>query len=82
MNFAALARRDKCNPPHNSPRSLTAIQKSERDGEYQVSIEGAIIQTGFETEHEAKCFARGFVLGSEARTGDKGFDAASDTAGA
>ena len=37
------------------------------------------MQSDFETEHEAKLFVGGFVLGFEMGAGGKGLDASKDT---
>jgi hypothetical protein len=44
----------------------TTIGRSEKgDGKYQVTIDGVVVQSNFESEHEATLFVRGFVLGFE-----------------
>ena len=52
------------------------IQKSKKDDKYQVSIDGVVVQSDFETEHEAQLFLRGFVLGFEMGSAGKGLNAA------
>ena len=41
------------------------IHKSEKDGKYFFNVDGVTMQSDFETEHEAKLFVRGYVLGFE-----------------
>jgi hypothetical protein len=52
------------------------IHKSEKDGKYEVSINGRIMQSGFETVEEAKLFARGFAFGFELGSAGKGLNPA------
>jgi hypothetical protein len=41
-----------------------SIQKSgTNDGKYQVAVDGRVLQSDFETEHEARIFVNGFVMG-------------------
>ena len=54
----------------------TVHESDKKDGEYSVSIDGKTMQDGFETIHEAKLFARGFVLGFEMGASGKGLNAA------
>jgi hypothetical protein len=44
-------------------------KSDEKDGKFQVSVDGVILQSDFETEHEAKICVRGFVLGFNAGSG-------------
>jgi hypothetical protein len=54
-----------------------SVQKSdEKDGKYQVAIDGRIMQSGIETENEAKLFVCGFALGFEMGASGKGLNAA------
>jgi hypothetical protein len=54
----------------------TSIRKSERDGKYEVTIDGKTIQSAIDTAQEAKQFARGFVLGFEMGSSGNGLNAA------
>jgi hypothetical protein len=61
---------------------ILIYESVENGGKYQISVDGARLPHAFETEHEAKLFARGCVLGAETGVADRRVDAAKGTAGA
>ena len=60
-------------------RASKATIHKVNDGKYQVGVDGAVVQSGIDTEHEAKLFVRGYVLGFKMGSAGKGLDATKDT---
>jgi hypothetical protein len=61
---------------HTSRVFSAGVHKSEKDGKYEVSIDGSILQSGIETEQEGRLFVRGYVVGFEMGASGKGLNAA------
>jgi len=73
-HFAALVEeieQGKSRNPHKAE-----FHKSEKDGTYQVTIDGTAVRTGIGSEAEAKGFAVGYVFGFEMGSAGKGLNAA------